>query len=357
MANEFVNLMKKLKVNRDEKKLLQQQEEFLKSNQQSSVKIIYPKDSAYVQRKGISVNKVKSQFSSSRQSNIKRDEMGISTLQNNEEMINPINENIEEPSQKKIVDYSKLYNLPKIIPKVILGNIVEKKHPTKDIKKFKHNVPFKEEETNIMENQWAIDIHNENLEKLSKMSEKEILKEKKILEETLNPSLIEFLRNRNKNKKLGKISIKEDNVVQNNIPVTNEVTMDIKISSNKDIKFEIDTASNLAEVTVNTKISNNKKMKHFLDNNDDTRINSMNNELDIPNSPKNILDESKQRGWLHMDSPEPEKLKWMEDLPEERKDELITNAEYNARFDFNGKLYNYHYMYIYILYLYHVNII
>jgi len=348
-----VHLMKKLEMDKVEKKLLQQQEEFFKSNQQSSIKIIYPKNSAYLQRKGTSVSKVKSQFSRSKQSNIKRDETEISTLQNNEEMINSINENMEELSQKKIVDYTKLSNLSEIIPKAVLGNIVEKKHPTTDIKKFKHNVPFnRKKEANVMENQLAIDIHKENLEKLSKMSEKEILEEKKILEETLKPSLIEFLRN--KNNKVGKISIKQDNVIQNNIPVTNEVTMDIKISNNKAnnkaIKFEIDTASNLAtkEVTVNTEISNNKEMKYFLNDNDDIRINSTNNELDMPNLLKNMLDESKRKGWLHMDIPEPNKVKWMEDLPEEKEDEPITNAEYNARFDFNGELCNYHYIYIYI---------
>jgi len=361
--NEFADL-KKLEVDKDEEKLLQQQEEFLKSNKKSCVKIIYPKDSAYVQREDRIVNKVKSQFTISRQSNIKQNETKISTLQNNEEMKNPINENITELSQKKRVNYTESCGLPRIIPKKILGDIVERdsnreknpiKYSIKDIK-HEHNVSFnRNEEANITENQLAIDIHKENLEKLSKMSEEEILEEKRILEMTLNPSLIEFLRN--KNKKLRKISIKKDNVIQNNIPVTSEVTTDTNISNNKEIKSEIDTESNLIakEVTVTTEISNNKKMKHFLDNND-IGINSMNDKLDIPNSSKKILDESKQKGWLHMNIPEPNKLKWMKDLPEESNDKSI-NTEYNARFDFNGKSYNYHYMFVCILYLYYINII
>lgn len=51
-------------------------------------------------------------------------------------------EKIEETSQKKIVDYTKLDNLPEVIPKTILGNIVEKKYSDEDIKKFKYNVPY-----------------------------------------------------------------------------------------------------------------------------------------------------------------------------------------------------------------------
>lgn len=203
----------------------------------------------------------------------------------------------------------------------------------------------KEDESNTVENQLANDIHKENLEKLAKMSESEILEEKRILEETLDSKLLEFLKNKNKNKKLRKRSAEQDNVVHN-ISSANKAMMDITISDNKEIKLETDAASplNSREMTTNTEVSNIKKMKLSLNNDeDDTRIDSKDNEVDIPKSPKKILDESKQKGWLHMDTPEPEKLKWMKDLPEVKKNESVPNKEYNARFDFNGEYNLLHY--------------
>lgn len=87
----------------------------------------------------------------------------------------------------------------------------------------------------------------------------------------------------------------------------------------------------------------------FSGNNDDTTMDWKDDEFDIPTSPKKILDEGKQ-GWLHMDIPEPEKLKWMEDLPEqtEKQTEPVLHAKYNARFDFNGEYYS-SYCYIHVL--------
>lgn len=161
-----------------------------------------------------------------------------------------------------------------------------------------------EEEANITENPLAIDIHKENLEKLAKMSEEDILKEKKVLEETLDPKLIEFLRS----KKLGKRSV-EQNDMARNVLIASKATMDTEMSTNTEINLETDAASVLAaRETTDTEVSNNKKMKLLLGNNDDTTMDSKDDEFDIPTSPKKILDEGKQKGWLHMDIPEPEKL-------------------------------------------------
>lgn len=51
-----------------------------------------------------------------------------------------------------------------------------------------------------------------------------------------------------------------------------------------------------------------------------------------------------------MDLLEPEKLKWMEDLPEQTKKqtEPVPRANYNARFDLNGEYYS-SYCYIHML--------
>ncbi|EZA59089.1 RNA polymerase II-associated protein [Ooceraea biroi] len=386
MANEFADLKRPEAGEEDEEELLRQQEEFLKLKQKPSAKI-YPRDSANVQRKAPTLDKPRSQFSMTR---TKRDKTGIVASQSSGQVINPIvKERIEETSRKKVVDYTKLSNLPEAIPKAVLGDIVEKKYSVEEMKNWNSNVRYyetgfppiisiddeailtqkrsndmpsiqyehmlrlqssknspmeiqgnssssctREEEANVIENQMATDIHKENLEKLAKMSEREILEEKRILEETLDPKLIEFLKN--KKKKLRKRSAERSN----DVSIVSEVTMDAEVSDNKEINLETDAASILTaeEATADMHVSSNKKIKLSLNDHDDTSIDSRNDQLNIPNSPKKILDESKQKGWLHMDAPEPEKLKWMEDLPEEKRNEPTPNADYNARFDFNGLL-------------------
>lgn len=209
-----------------------------------------------------------------------------------------------------------------------------------DSKAQRESPHFNKEEASMMEDQLAIEIHKENLEKLAQMSEAEILEEKKKLEETLDPKILQFLKN--KKKKIGKRSIEQDSK-QFSISVTSKTTtMDTEVSSDKKMKLlsndndsgmdcENDTAStSIAKEIMCTEVSNDRTM-----NNIDTKMDCENDTLSIPESSKEIFEESKQKGWLHMDTPEPEKLKWMEDL-QEKKDEPIPNEEYNARFDFNG---------------------
>ncbi|XP_070154154.1 RNA polymerase II-associated protein 1 [Polyergus mexicanus] len=166
----------------------------------------------------------------------------------------------------------------------------------------------KEEASFVAKDRLAIEIHQENLAKLAKMSKAEILKEKKILEDTLDSKLVQFFKNR---KKCGKRLIAEGNSTSS-VSIGKETAMDVEVS-------------------------NDKKTKHPL-NEDDINMDYEDDAVSIPKSSKEILEASKQKGWLHMDIPEPEKLKWMEDLIEEEKDEPATNEEYNARFDFNGLL-------------------
>lgn len=199
------------------------------------------------------------------------------------------------------------------------------------------------EEAIAMEDQLAIEIHNENLKKLAQMNEAEILEEKRKLEQILDPKIIQFLRN--KKKKVEKRPIEQDS----NVSVASKTrAMDTEASSDKKMKlsssdndskmdYENDTTSILTakETVMNTEVSNDKKTKVPSDD-VDTKMDCETDTLNIPESSKEIFEESKQKGWLHMNTPEPEKLKWMEDL--EKKDgEPTPNKEYNARFDFNGK--------------------
>lgn len=200
----------------------------------------------------------------------------------------------------------------------------------------------KEEASFVTKDQLAIEIHQENLAKLAKMSEAEILKEKKILEDTLDSKLVQFFKNR---KKCGKRSIAEDTQetmsLSDRAIIDTEVFIDkkLKLSSNdnNDTKMgnNISSVSIEKETAMDVEVSNDKKTKHPL-NEDDINMDYEDDTISIPKSSKEILETSKQKGWLHMDTPEPEKLKWMEDLMEKEKDEPATNEEYNARFDFNG---------------------
>lgn len=195
----------------------------------------------------------------------------------------------------------------------------------------------------MMENQLTIEIHKENLEKLAQMSQAEILEEKKKLEETLDPKIIQFLRNKNK---FGKRSIEQDSKqcstsVASKTAISSldtEVSSDkkMKLSNNSEMDCENDTASPSVakETTMDTEISNNKTK--LPSDGIDTKMDCEDDTLSIPKSSKEIFEEGKQKGWLHMNTPEPEKLKWMEDLLEKKKDELMPE-EYNARFDFNGE--------------------
>ncbi|XP_011258962.2 RNA polymerase II-associated protein 1 [Camponotus floridanus] len=216
--------------------------------------------------------------------------------------------------------------------------------PTKGIAKIQKDEFLhsnKEEVSFVAEDQLADKIHQENLDKLAKMSEVDILKEKKILEETLDSKIIQFLKNR---KKCEKRSIEKS---MNTASSTNSVvSLDtessdkkLKLSLNDNNNTEIENDTNISitkEITMDVEVPDDKKTKFPLKGND-TNMDWEDDTVSIPKSSKEILEASKQKGWLHMNKPEPEKLKWMKDLTEE-KEELATNEEYNARFDFNGLL-------------------
>lgn len=198
--------------------------------------------------------------------------------------------------------------LHEIPPKSIVGNKIEKSEKIEPLCNTNSSV--------IVEGSWANDIHKENLERLSQMTQEDILKEKSKLEMTLKPELIQFLKNRrNKKQKVNKAL--EDN----------------KTSSGK--AQDQNEKSVNAEKLVAEEVPN-KDHEDLVQNNDVVPMQIDELEQDIPKPSKELMQQAKEKGWVHMDSLEPEKLKWMENIPE-KKDEPIPDEPYNARFDFNGK--------------------
>lgn len=171
--------------------------------------------------------------------------------------------------------------------------------------------------SNLISGPWANEIHNENMQKLSSMSEKDILAEQKKLESSLDPKLVSFLKARKslKNKSEIKNTSKLNDQMQieeNNQPVLNcKMDIDFKTTpiSRHDSKEEID---NIMETNVN------------------------NTEENIPEPVSEIIKEAGEKGWVHMDTLEAEKVKWMDDLTKSKIDNLNIEEPYNARFDFDG---------------------
>lgn len=192
---------------------------------------------------------------------------------------------------------------------LFLQKVLARNKSTKVQKEDEFSCSDNKEEAYAIENRLINEIHKENIEKLARMSKEEVMKEKRNLEDTLDPNIIQFLKSK-KNKKSGKRPVEQNDAAQHDVLAAND------------------------ETRINTEVSSDKKIK--ISSNDSAKMDCEDDMSNIPESPKQILEEGKQKGWLHMDTPEPEKLKWMEDLPAEKKNEPAPNEEYNARFDFNG---------------------
>lgn len=139
-------------------------------------------------------------------------------------------------------------------------------------------------------------IHNESLEKLSHMSEKEILAEQKYLHKKINPSIAKFLKN--KRKQLENSEFKPDCKDEN---------------TKKEESFNIDNESEM----ISEKIKNNEDPMDV-------------KEETLPIKP------SDAKKWVHMDIIEKEKLAWMGDLPSPKLADPKTG--FIARFDFKGNV-------------------
>lgn len=125
MADETV--WKRPRADDDEEELLRQQAEFLRAQQQPSVKVTNPRDPAGASGDAPSADRVRSRFWSLRQSQAERD--AVSTSGGSGEMINPA---IKDTMKRKLVDM--VQNVPATSSSIILGNIMERKF---DIEKYK----------------------------------------------------------------------------------------------------------------------------------------------------------------------------------------------------------------------------
>ncbi|XP_062908767.1 RNA polymerase II-associated protein 1 [Mobula hypostoma] len=141
-------------------------------------------------------------------------------------------------------------------------------------------------------------IHEENLARLQTMSKEEIEEERNNLMARLDPSLIAFLKSRRSGKSYIEASRNktERQGTENNYE-----------DKQSDSHLEAELQSNSSK---------------------DDPMNEEITEPDIPLKP--------EKGWVHMDVLEYEKLEWMKDLPKPRRRK--TNKEMQARFNFHGDL-------------------
>ncbi|OAD57804.1 RNA polymerase II-associated protein 1 [Eufriesea mexicana] len=168
----------------------------------------------------------------------------------------------------------------------------------------------------IVEGPWADDIHKENLERLSHMSQEDILKEKTKLEMTLKPELIQFLKDK---------IIKKQKV--NKAPENNK-------KLNVEVHDQNVKSLNVEKLTVKEVSSNHNE--DLLKNSNIIPMQVDELEQNIPELSKELMEQAREKGWVHMDSLESEKLKWMEDIELNKENDPIPDEPYNARFDFNA---------------------
>ncbi|XP_078049905.1 RNA polymerase II-associated protein 1 [Augochlora pura] len=358
-------LLKRPKPTDSEEELFRMQEEFLKNKQQPSAKVINLRGSA---SKFTSAEPSKSQPETgkvrSRYSQLKKlkTQDRVSTSRGEGEVLNPV---IKERIQESVnTPQEFVQNIPIAPSSILLGNIVEKKFNSSNFNKmespcgsskgfpevfvadslesygnqsiFLQQVSRKKavdiaekpekvvdlctnEGSTIIEGSWSNEIHEENLEKLSQMTEEDILREKRKLEMTLNPELIEFLRNR-KNKAQGMSKDKTEKCSR----LGKEPT-----TSQEDEKL----------IPKETTVEHNPSKNNKMDVNQSKEVfTPMQVDEQVPKPLTELIEQAKEKGWVHMDSVEPEKLKWMEDVPAEMQEEPPMNEPYTARFDFSGML-------------------
>uniref|UniRef100_A0A8C8SVJ9 RNA polymerase II associated protein 1 n=1 Tax=Pelusios castaneus TaxID=367368 RepID=A0A8C8SVJ9_9SAUR len=149
----------------------------------------------------------------------------------------------------------------------------------------------------------ALNIHEENLQKLHSMTQEEILQEQKRLLAQLDPSLLAFLKSRHvvdksQEERGGSCGHPERGIEsQHGTEETMEDFSGEKSGTEKSVKTEEDTRTEITEV-------------------------------DLPIKP--------QQEWIHMDNVEFEKLEWIKDLPQPRQSR--TKKGMQARFSLKGEL-------------------
>ncbi|XP_048394300.1 RNA polymerase II-associated protein 1 isoform X1 [Stegostoma tigrinum] len=141
-------------------------------------------------------------------------------------------------------------------------------------------------------------IHEENVARLQAMPKEEIVEERNNLLAWLDPSLVAFLKSR----KSG-------------------------VSCSEGAKDKMESCKT-EKTHEEDQIHSHLMRQSGASPTEEEPMDQKPTEDDIPLKP--------EKGWVHMDVPEYEKLKWMKDLPKPRRRK--TNEEMQARFSFHGDL-------------------
>lgn len=138
----------------------------------------------------------------------------------------------------------------------------------------------------------AKQIHDENVELISKMKEEEILAERAKLLQTIDPNLIKFIEEKRKQKYMMKQTTKVKNIE-----------------------------------TVTEEESKKKEVKENL----------FSNDIPMVTPVAELLNEGAAEKWIHFDVIEKEKFEWMKDIPM-KSAKLKPGEVFEARFDWKGVL-------------------
>ncbi|XP_043262714.1 RNA polymerase II-associated protein 1 isoform X1 [Colletes gigas] len=386
--------LKRPKPTDGEEELFRMQDEFLMNKQQPSAKVINLRGSKApfditasdeMPKSQPSSGKIRSKFSELKKHKIHN---RVYTHQSGGNVLNPaIKENVQENLKPKLQD--SVQNIEIAPSNIILGNIIEKKyglnnfklneksfsaldkgfpdvfvsdymkndgnqslfwqqvspeenatHKSEDPQKYE---PSFNNDNTIIEKSWATEIHKENLERLNRMSQEDILREKSKLEMMLKPELIQFLKDRRNKKQKAEgdqDEIEKSNILNKDENVTymdEEKLCTKKISNRHDKELSNNNDVTLMQIVKLEKVVD-KYNKDMSKNIDDTQMQIDESEETVTEPPIELMKLAKEKGWVHMDALEREKLKWMEDIPIQKQDEPSPDEPYNARFDFNGLL-------------------
>nr|XP_056707727.1 RNA polymerase II-associated protein 1 [Euleptes europaea] len=167
---------------------------------------------------------------------------------------------------------------------------------------------------NLVGDQEAQKIHEENLERLQSMSMEEILEEQKQVLAQLDPSLVTFLKSR-----CGIDTSQKGEEKMELEKLEKLVNLEPRSKSQREAE-EIVEAPFLQDPAMEPDTEDSERTEAF------TRMNVRGG--DFPLKPK--------KEWLHMDNMEFEKLEWMKDLPLPRQKK--TRKGMQARFSLKGEL-------------------
>ncbi|XP_072027596.1 RNA polymerase II-associated protein 1-like [Amphiura filiformis] len=163
-------------------------------------------------------------------------------------------------------------------------------------------------------------IHQENLGRLSAMSEEEILQEQQKLRQMLDPNLLKFLQSKGPSKPTQKPTS------------SSTLTSKPQADSENDSMDTESSAPMATEPIPEEKMTQetSKQRVHF-DDNAGGGVDDVEKEEQEPEAPPIEV----KKEWVNMNKVESDKISWLKDMP---KPSAKAKEGYQARFDFNGML-------------------